>query len=53
VAFHTYRAGFASRCALIVLTAVAAGEGVGIGAERFVLVVAGGAHGPGGCSKPA
>lgn len=45
VAFRDYRTGFACRCGLIVLTAAAAGEGMGIGVERFVLVVAGGAVG--------
>jgi hypothetical protein len=45
VAFRNYRAGFASRCALIVITAAAGGEGAGIGVDRFVLVVAGGAVG--------
>lgn len=45
VAFRNYRAAFASRCALIVLTAAAGGEGLGIGLDRFVLVVLGGAVG--------
>lgn len=45
VAFRNYRAAFASRCALIVLTAAAGGEGLGIGLDRLVLVVVGGAVG--------
>ena len=45
VAFRNYRAGFATRCALIVLTAAASGAGVGIGFDRLALVVVGGSVG--------
>lgn len=42
VAFQNYRAAFASRCALIVITAATAGQGQGVGLDRFLLVLLGG-----------